>query len=45
MSCAVACRSPAGIAGSVPAKVIRAIEEREPDASRVIDYLARTQRA
>jgi acetyltransferase-like isoleucine patch superfamily enzyme len=33
------------LAGGVPAKVIRPIEEREPDASRVIDYLAQKQRA
>jgi acetyltransferase-like isoleucine patch superfamily enzyme len=33
------------LAAGVPAKVIRPIEEREPDASRVIDYLARTRRA
>jgi acetyltransferase-like isoleucine patch superfamily enzyme len=33
------------LAAGVPAKVIRPIDEREPDASRVIDYLARKQRA
>jgi acetyltransferase-like isoleucine patch superfamily enzyme len=33
------------LAAGVPAKVIRPIEEREPEASRVIEYLARKQRA
>jgi acetyltransferase-like isoleucine patch superfamily enzyme len=33
------------LAAGVPAKVIRPIEEREPDAARVIDYLARKQQA
>jgi hypothetical protein len=40
----VLCRGPSSPA-SVPAEVIRPIEEREPDAARVIDYIARKQRA
>ena len=44
----VLCRGMSFLAGNTagaPAKVIRPIEEREPDASGVIDYLARTLRS